>query len=164
MGKMGQIRRTPKWLRSRSEMPLPVEQLSTADISLRYLRHFDASAFLFMSSRPNRVSRPNAPVRRRSSLRRVFPTFPRRRLAVCARPKQRGGHWKSAAIGPPSQLTLHPGEAGVRPICMCRAVPGTSLLANWRLKCRSVQASKYKLDRRLGENIWGRPQITCQQA
>ena len=43
MDKIGQIRRTPKWLRSRNKMPLPVVRLPAAVIFLRDLRHFDAS-------------------------------------------------------------------------------------------------------------------------
>jgi len=43
MNKMGQIRGTPKWLRSRNKMPLQAELLPAADIFLRYLCHFDAA-------------------------------------------------------------------------------------------------------------------------
>jgi hypothetical protein len=43
MDKMGQIRRTSKWLRSQSKMPLQAEYLPAADILLRYLCHFDAA-------------------------------------------------------------------------------------------------------------------------
>ena len=43
MDKIGQIRRTSKWLRSRNKMPLQVVRLPAAVIFLRDLRHFDAS-------------------------------------------------------------------------------------------------------------------------
>jgi hypothetical protein len=43
MDKMGQIQRTPKWLRSRNKMPLQAERLPAAYILLRYLCHFDAA-------------------------------------------------------------------------------------------------------------------------
>jgi len=56
-------------------------------------------------------------------------------------------------------LTLHSGEAGVRPgVSPCRAVPEIetdNAIEGFEMSKR--HSAKYKLDRRLGENIWGRP-------
>jgi hypothetical protein len=53
MDKMGPIRRTPKWLQSRSQISLQAELLPAADIFLRYLCHFDASKVYLISPDPN---------------------------------------------------------------------------------------------------------------
>jgi hypothetical protein len=53
MDKMGQIRRTSKWLRSQSKMPLQAELLPAAAISLRYLCHFDAAKVDLIGPDPN---------------------------------------------------------------------------------------------------------------
>jgi hypothetical protein len=44
MDKIGQIRRTAKWRRSRNKIPLQAELLPAACILPRYLSHFDASS------------------------------------------------------------------------------------------------------------------------
>ena len=53
LNNMGQIRGTPKWLRSRSKMPLQAESLPAADIFLRYLCHFDAAKVDLSGPDPN---------------------------------------------------------------------------------------------------------------
>jgi len=73
-------------------------------------------------------------------------------------------------MGAPSQLTPHPGEAAVasgkRPD---GAVPGwkrgrPARAANWsETRMSKRKSSKYKIDRRLGENIWGRPKSSVNR-
>jgi small subunit ribosomal protein S4 len=64
---------------------------------------------------------------------------------------------RSAAIGAASQSTLHSGEAGVRHMHNVSRGTGNNVVSNWSLKMTKRTSSKYKLDRRMGENIWGRP-------
>jgi small subunit ribosomal protein S4 len=55
------------------------------------------------------------------------------------------------------QLTLHSGEAGVRRAFGVLRGSGTETKRNWRMIMSKRQSAKHKLDRRMGENIWGRP-------
>jgi small subunit ribosomal protein S4 len=55
------------------------------------------------------------------------------------------------------QLTLHSGEAGVRRVFGSLRGSGTETKRNWRMIMSKRQSAKHKLDRRMGENIWGRP-------
>src|SRR3546814_6751391 len=61
----------------------------------------------------------------------------------------------------PSQWTPHPGEAAVAHGIFPAVRPGTrrNPSAHSRLETdmSKRQSAKYKLDRRMGENIWGRP-------
>jgi small subunit ribosomal protein S4 len=55
------------------------------------------------------------------------------------------------------QLTLHSGEAGVRRVFGSLRGSGTETKRNWRMIMSKRHSAKHKLDRRMGENIWGRP-------
>src|SRR5215472_17246355 len=51
-----------------------------------------------------------------------------------------------------------PGEAVIAPDTRSGgAVPGTQRNANWRKEVTKRTSAKYKLDRRMGENVFGRP-------
>jgi hypothetical protein len=52
MDKIGQIRRTSKWRRSRDKIHLQAELLPAARILPRYLSHFDASNVHLIGSDP----------------------------------------------------------------------------------------------------------------
>lgn len=67
------------------------------------------------------------------------------------------------AIRAPSHLVLHPGEAvtqtGKSPCLSDTGLKRCQLGGDsiWRHNMSKRKASKHKLDRRMGENIWGRP-------
>jgi small subunit ribosomal protein S4 len=64
----------------------------------------------------------------------------------------------NVAIGAPSQSTLHASEAGVRfQLGLELSGTGANVKAIEGLHMSKRTSSKYKLDRRMGENIWGRP-------
>ena len=53
MDKIGQIRRTSKWLPSRAKMHLTAELLLLARIQARYVRHLDASNVYLIGPDPS---------------------------------------------------------------------------------------------------------------